>query len=181
MKRDYPLFLIDRSKSENYPTDYVVCLDREVGFIAKIVHLTTDLLYDAFLDSFNNIENKELSGVYMPLKKGGLVLQIVDFLYYFDVTNNVKSRIQVLLKKALKKYIHAEVDRTPKKNDLDIENQIKQQELTIERAMQNYDDLVMRSNGDRTIADYQIALAEATLETLKVFRDNQKYFVLNLN
>jgi len=40
---------------------------------------------------------------------------------------------------------------------------------------------VRRANGDKEYADYQIALAEATLDTLCKFRDNQKYFTLNLN
>ncbi|MCL1867657.1 MAG: hypothetical protein FWF72_01730 [Paludibacter sp.] len=180
-KRDYPLFLIDRSKPKNYPSDYVVCLDREVGFVAKVVHFTSNEMYSAFLDKFHNIENKELAGIYMPLKTGGLVLTVVDFLYFFEVNNDTKCRVHTLLKKALKKYIHAEVDRTPDIDNFGIENQIKQQKLTIERAKQNYGELIKRSSDNKEIADYQIALAEATLKTLENYRDSMKFFTISLN
>ena len=101
-------------------------------------------------------------------------------MFFGTFTDDQKSRIQVLLKKALKKYLHAEAERMPK-DDLSIENQIKQQQLTVERAKSGYDDLLRRANGDKELADYQIALAEATLETLKAFKDNQNYLILNLN
>jgi hypothetical protein len=89
--------------------------------------------------------------------------------------------VQTLLKKALKKFLHAEVERTPDLKDLDIDNQIIQQQLTIDRAKQMYDELVIRANGESKIADYKIALAEATLDTLKKFRDTQKYYFSALN
>ena len=76
--------------------------------------------------------------------------------------------------------LHAEVERTPQ-DDLSIDNQIKQQELSVERAKANYNELLSRAYGDRKLADYQIALAEATLSSLKVLRDNQKYVILNMN
>jgi len=180
MKREYPLFIIDRSKSETYPNDYIVCLDREVGFVAQVLHLPNDNLYSQFVDKFYNIENKEIAGVHKPLKKGGLILQVLDFLYYFEVKNETKNRIQVLLKKAFKKYMHAEVERTPF-DDLSIENQIKQQQLSVEHAKSNYEGLLRRTNGDKKHADYTIALAEATLESLKTLRDNQKLLNFNLN
>ncbi|MCL2597276.1 MAG: hypothetical protein FWD66_06410 [Paludibacter sp.] len=178
-KREYPLFLIDRTRSESYPSDYIVCLDREVGFVAQVVHFPKNEMYNAFLRKFENIENNELAGIHTPLKNGGLVLQIIDFLYYFEVKTETKNRVQVLLKKALKKYIHAEINRTPN-DDLGIENQIKQQKLTIERTKQNYNDLLQRANGDREIADYQIELAEAMLRTLEIYRDNVIFWDTNL-
>ena len=181
-KRDYPLFIIDRTKSDNYPDDYVVCLDREAGFAARVVYFPEQSAYQAFVENFNNRENAEISGVHFPLKKGGgVVLQLVDFLYHFELTNDIKSRIKTLLKKALKKYLHAEKDRTPDKEDLSIENQIKQQRLTIEQAVRNYDELLRRAGGDKQTADYQIDLAKETLKTLEKYRDNMLYFTVNMN
>lgn len=179
-KRTYPLFLIDRSKAAAYPFDYITCFDQTCGFVARVVPFFSDQPFNEFITMSRKIEGSEYASVTYKFNRGGVVLVIEDYLYDFQLTGEVKTRIHTLLKKALKKYLHAEVERTPA-NDLSIENQIKQQELTIERARQNYDDLVHRANGDREYADYQIALAEATLETLKKFRDNQKYFILNLN
>jgi len=85
-----------------------------------------------------------------------------------------------LLKKSLKKHLHTEMDRVPC-GDLDIDNQIRQQQISIDRARANYSELVSRSGGDTQNADYIIALAEATLDTLKKFRDNQKYFYTVMN
>lgn len=174
-KREYPLFLIDRSKAKNYPNDYITCLDREVGFVAKVVFFPADDAWREFLAGFSQIEHNELAGVKMHLKRGGLALQVVDFLYHFEVTNQTKARVQVLLKKALKKYLHAEVERTPH-NDLGIDDQIRHAKLTLERAIQNYDDLVARANGSRDLADYQISLQRETVRTLQRVRGMYAFF-----
>lgn len=175
MKRNYPLFLIDRTKSATYPFDFIACFDRTVGFVARVVYLPTDESYSEFIKKGIQIENSEYFAVTFRFRKGGVLLVAEDFMYSFELTSDNLARVQTLLKKALKKYLHTEADRTPA-DGLDVDNQIKQQQLTIERAKQNYDDLVSRANGDPTIADYQIALAEANLETLKKYRDNQKLF-----
>lgn len=175
MKRNYPLFLIDRTKSATYPFDFIASFDRTVGFVARVVYLPSDPAYFEFIKQQSQIENAEYFSITLKFKTGGVVVLAEDFLYFFELTTDNKKRVQTLLKKAMKKYLHAEVERTPA-DGLDVDNQIKQQQLTIERAKQNYDDLVSRANGDPTIADYQIALAEATLETLKKYRDNQKLF-----
>ncbi len=181
MKRDYPLFLIDRSQAAAYPFNYITCFDKTVGFVARVVHFPADAQYFEFVKAASQIEHAEYMNVMFKAKRGGVILVCEDFLYNFELTNANLKRVQALLKKAMKKFLHAEVERTPDLNDLDIDNQIIQQQLSVERAKQMYDDLVRRANGDKNIADYQIALAEATLETLKKFRDNQKYFSLNLN
>lgn len=181
-KRNYPLILIDRSKPANYPNDYIVCLDREVGFVARVVPFFENHSLNLFIEKSKlNPDFDYISIIYkFRHREGGVILAIDDFLHNFEIEKKQKNRLKVLLKKALKKYLHAEVERTPK-DDLSIENQIKQQQLTVERAKSNYDDLLLRANGDKELADYQIALVEATLETLKVFKDNQNYLILNLN
>lgn len=175
MKRDYPLFLIDRSKAASYPNDYIVCLDREVGFVAKALFFPHNDIYNEFVARMAEVDNNELAGLSMRLKSGGVALQIVDFLYRFEVSTEAKNRVQVLLKKALKKYLNAEVERTPHKG-LGIDFQIKQQRLTLERAIQNYDDLVRRANGNRELANYQIELARETIRTLERFKGMQAFF-----
>lgn len=176
MKREYPLFLIDRSKAAAYPFDFIACFDRTVGFVARVVYLPTDTMYFEFARQQAQIENAEHLNVTAKFKNGGVVLLAEDFLYFVDLSEANKKRVQTLLKKALKKYLHAEAERTPT-DGLGIAEQIKQQQLTIERARQNYPELIARANGDRSIADYQIALAEATLNSLMKLKDYQRSFV----
>jgi 5S rRNA maturation endonuclease (ribonuclease M5) len=178
MKRNYPLITIDRSKHKTYPFDFITCNDNTVGFIARVVPFFDDIPYNEFLNKSKEVNDSQYTSITHKLKKGGIILVVEDFLYDFEWTGEIKARIRTLLKKALKKFLHAEVDRSLDAN-LSIEDQIKQQELTIEQAKHQYDQLVKRSLGNKSIADYQIALAEATLDTLKSFRDNQKFINLN--
>ena len=179
-KRDYPLFLIDRSKHESYPFDVVTCLNKTVGFVAKVIHMPTDMMYNEFVTQQKNVNSSEIIFDSFKARRGGVVILIIDFLHFFEWTKENQVRVRTLLKKGFKKFLHTEGDKTPV-GELSLDNQILQQELTIERAKQNYSDLVARANGDAAYADYQIALAEATLQTLKSFRDNQKFFILNMN
>lgn len=172
-KRDYPLFIFDRSNYSTYPFDYIVCLDRDYGFIARVVLFRDAEAWNELKNKISEIENSDFMYHLHHLRTGGIVVIVEDFLYYFEITPKAKTRVKSLLKKGFKKYIHTEVEKNAF-GDLDIENQIKQQELTIERAKSNYDDLVARSS--KIEADYNIALAEATLDTLKKFKDNQEYF-----
>lgn len=183
-KREYPLFMIDRSRSAKYPSDFITCLDREVGFVAQVLHLPNADVWREFLAAFRQIEHPELTGFALPFKTGGVVLRVLEFLYEFEVSTETKNRVQVLLKKGLKKYLHAEVERTPA-GDRGLENQIRQQQLTLERAEQNYEDLLARANGSHEIADHQIALQRETIESLKRLKHLQRFFNsglgLNLN
>lgn len=179
-KRDYPLFLIDRSKHQAFPYDYITCLDKTVGFVAKVIHLPTDVMYNEFITQQKNVNSSDVIFDSIKTRKGGIIILIIDFLHYFDWTKENQTRVKTLLKKGFKKFLHAEAEKVPV-GDLSLDDQIIQQELTIERARAHYSDLVARANGDSELADYQIALAEATLQTLKSFRDNQKFFALNMN
>ena len=164
-KREYPLFLIDRSRNDGYPFDFVACFDREVGFVARVVYFKENEAFEAFLEQRENVANAEVGSFIVRFNKGGVALVIEDFLYYFDLTNEVKSRVQTLLKKAAKKYLHAEVERTPH-DEYGIDEQVKLIELTVEHNKRNRTALVARSSGEKE-ADYNIGLLEAVLETLK--------------
>lgn len=177
-KRNYPLFLIDRSKNNSYPFDYITCLDRQVGFIARIIYFKDDIPLNEFIEVQKKRQNSEIGGQVYRFKKGGLIMVVEDYLYYFDITDETTARINSLMKKAFKKYIHTEGERAPDINSLGIDEQIRQQELSIERAKANFDDLVKRSSEKE--AKYAISLAEATLETLKNYRDNMNIFKVSM-
>lgn len=179
ISRNYPIFLIDTSRSDS---PYVVCLDREVGFVARVLFFSNDDAYNEFIIKANDIGNYELSGVTLPLKRGGILLQVLDFLYYFEITPSTKKRIQSLLKRGLKKYVHGEIGRSSfNKNDLGVDNQINQQRLTLERAIENYDELVKRYNGNKSIADLQIDLQKETIRSLERYKEMKSFFESGFN
>lgn len=179
-KRNYPLFMIDRSKPASHPFDYIDCHDKTVGFVARVVYFPQSDAYAEFVEAQKKLPYSDCVTLSMPFRRGGVVLVIEDFMYSFEFTRDNQSRIKHLMKKALKKYLHAELERTPV-DDLGINAQIKQQQLTVERAEQNYPELLRRANGDRELSDYQIQLAKATLETLKQFKHNMEYFTQIMN
>ena len=178
-KRDYPLFTIDRSKHSSYPYDFITCYDRNVGFVAKVLFFNNEQMYREFVDVAANSDNFDTVTLINRVKTNYIIITIVDFFYHFDWTNERKTRIKTLLKKAFKKYIHAESTKAPTGDALSVDNQIKMQEETISRAKANYEQLIQNCFNDKKLADYQIALAEAILESLKAYRDNKKFINLN--
>lgn len=175
---NYPFFLIGCENG----THFVVCFDKEFAFVARVIPFLNYDLINEFIVQRGNIQDGESASCYYKFKnrEGGIVLLIEDFFYYFDWTDKNKLKIKSLLKKALKKYLHYESDRTPH-GDLNIDNQILQQELTVKLAKDNYNDLLIRAEGDKEYADYTIALAEATLESLKRLRDNRLFIGIGMN
>ncbi|MFV0468654.1 MAG: hypothetical protein ACK5MK_06980 [Dysgonomonas sp.] len=167
-KRLYPLFLIDRSRNA-YPYDFVLCTHQTCGFIAKGIYFFDDNVYQKFIEEKNKVANSHFVHVSKKLNTGGVVLLIEEFLFSFD-ENNPKHipKVQSLLKRGLKAYLHGEANKTPHK-DFGIDNQILFQEVTIERAKSNYNAMLMSMTKEN--ADYNIQLADAMLETLKKYRD----------
>jgi hypothetical protein len=164
--RNYPLIIIDRSRLANYPNDYIVCLDEKVGFVAKVTYFQTTEQWYLFVQTVEKTKNTNPLYIH-PLKTGGIILSIENWLHQFEQNTTNINRAKTLLKKCFKKYTHAEIDRTPH-SDFSIENQIKQQELTVQRAKANYEEFIKRSS--KKEADYNIALAEEILQTLKNYK-----------
>ena len=158
MKRDYPLFTIDRTKAPGYPFDYITCYDREVGFIARVVVLSTNIAFDEFMLRSSAVENNEISTYMERFKRGGIAVVISDFFYNFDVNTKTKSRIQALLKKGTKKYLT----------------------VTIERNKANFDALLARAT-DRETAIYTMKIAEETLNTLKKYKEFMQNMDIYIN
>lgn len=102
-ERNYPLILIDRSKHETYPYDYIVCLDTVVGFIARAVFLQDEEMLNEFTRAF---QNEPIQPPVMKKGKGAISLIIEDFLHDFEMTETNVNRVQTLMKKGLKKYFH---------------------------------------------------------------------------
>jgi len=146
--------------------------------VARIVHFNTENAFVAFTAMYAEIPNGENMCVTKKLRSGGLAIVVEDFLFDMEFSPTNNDRLQRLMKKGFKKYIFAEGDRTPH-GEFSIDNQIKQQHLTIERAKSQYKALAERSSNAE--ADYNIELAQAVLNTLKQVQSNQKYFKIYNN
>ena len=125
-----------------------------------------------YIEKAIEVTDFELSTYGQQHGSGGVILVIENFLYEIEVTNDVKRRVQTLLKKALKKYIHSSIEKDTNGKDLGINNQIKMMQATVERAKANYTEIV-KVTGEIE-AKYNIKLAEAILATLeKIKSDGQ--------
>lgn len=157
MKRNYPLFIIDKTTSEGFHYHHIAVMG-ETPFVVRVQLLKK--IKDHILAPTDYL---------IPLSSGGLL---------FEIISNVEDpeALQGLLKKAAKKYMLGYKTDNYKGKDLSLDNQIHQQKLTIEHNKRNYAKLVEQAGGDESLAKYNIALAQATLESLyrlKELRDGE--------
>ena len=147
MKRQYPLFIIDKAVTEGFPYHHIAVMGEE-PFVVRVRLL-------------ENLNDYTPTGAFLlhPLHKGAVLFEVVS-------TKYDSPKIQSLLKKAAKKYLLGYRDENYKDKDLNIDNQIHQQKLTIEHNKRNYHRLVEQAGGNEELAKFNIALAQATLESL---------------
>ena len=96
--------MIDRSKHPTYPHDYIICLDSEVGFVAKVILLNDNEAIETFTAIINETG---FQPHLIRLKQGTISLIIEDFLHPFEKTADNINRVNTLIKKCMKKYHHA--------------------------------------------------------------------------
>ena len=152
MKRQYPLFIIDKAVTEGFPYHHIAVMGEEPFFVR--VRL------------LKNLNDYTPTGAFLlhPLHKGAVLFEVVS-------TNYDSPKIQSLLKKAAKKYMLGYKTNNYKNKELSLDNQIYQQQLTIEHQKRNFAHLVARAGGDENLAKYNIALAQATLESLQQLKE----------
>lgn len=103
--KDYPAFIIDRSRrsaASRFSDDFVVCTDKECGFIARAYKVPKSRR-EEFVRVWLTDEERFLSKV---IGESVIVLEIVRFLYEPVAYRN---RIKPLLNKAMKAYLYGEV------------------------------------------------------------------------
>lgn len=101
---DYPAFIIDRSKrskASRYSDDFVVCTDKEVGFIARVYKVPKS-------------RREELISVWRLNPDRYLVRVVGETIVVLEIVNFLHSpvahinRVAPLMKKALKAYLYGE-------------------------------------------------------------------------
>lgn len=161
MKRNYPLFIIDKTTSESFPYHHIAVMG-ETPFVVRVQLLKN--IKDFVLAPTDHL---------VPLSSGGVLFEIISQI------DNLQA-VQGLLKKAAKKYMLGYKADNYKGKDLSLDNQIQQQKLTIEHNKRNYAKLVEQAGGDESLAKFNIALAQATLESLYKLKELQDGRYINL-
>lgn len=124
MSREYPAFIIDRSRrseASRFSDDFVVCPDKEVGFIARIYKLPKSRRGE-FEKSLEGFAESEIGNRYIFAVVGEAicVLEVVKMLY--EPVAHI-NRLRPLMKKALKAYLHGE-ESAIKRDGLPLDEQI---------------------------------------------------------
>lgn len=109
MKREYPAFIIDRSRrseASRFSDDFVVCPDSEVGFIARVFTLPKSRRGE-FENNLRTMSETEIDNRYYFAIVGPVlvVLEVVKMLY--EPVAHI-NRLRPLMKKAFKAYLHGE-------------------------------------------------------------------------
>lgn len=154
MKRNYSLFIIDKTTSESFPYHHIAVMG-ESPFVVRVRLV-------------KSLDFTPAGAFHLHMLSSGAIL--------FEVISNRDDgpHIQSLLKKAAKKYLLGYKSDNYKGKDLSLNNQIHQQKLTIEHNKRNYAKLVEQAGGDESLAKYNIALAQATLESLHKLKELQE-------
>lgn len=107
--REYPAFIIDRSRrseASRFSDDFVVCTDKEVGFIARVFKLPKSRR-EEFEFGLRNLTEEAIDNRYVFAVVGDVfvVLEVVKMLY--EPVAHI-NRLRPLMKKAMKAYLHGE-------------------------------------------------------------------------
>ena len=111
--KEYPAFIIDRSRrsgSSRFSDDFIVCTDREVGFIARVYKLPKSRRAE-FEQSIACLSESQIDNRYYFAIIGNVlcVLEVVRMLH--EPVAHI-NRLRPLMKKAFKAYIRRRISRS---------------------------------------------------------------------
>ena len=161
MAKDYPAFIIDRSRrseASRFTDDFVVCTDKEVGFIARVYTVPKSRRAEVAA----RLDAPEGKNRYMAAVAGEtvVVLEIVRMLY--EPVAHI-NRLPPLMKKALKAYMHGEAE-TVRRDGLPYDNQIAALDEVLRMAQAQHPRLV-DMNGE-SVADKFIEALRSARESV---------------
>src|SRR5699024_5124860 len=107
MPKNYPAFIIDRSRrspAARFTDDFVVCTDKEVGFIAR-GYLLPKSRRDAHIAALQADGKTFITKTFEDSTT--VVLEVIE---YFHTPLAHPNRVPPLLKKALRAYIFGEME-----------------------------------------------------------------------
>lgn len=139
MRREYPAFIIDRSRrseASRFSDDFVVCPDREVGFIARVYKLPKSRR-EEFEKGLEGLSESEVYNRYIfaVIGEAICVLEVVRMLC--EPVAHI-NRLRPLMKKALKAYLHGE------------ESAVRREGLPFDEQIAAIDDVIRIAESQRT-------------------------------
>lgn len=173
--KQYPAFIIDRSRrseASRFSDDFVVCTDKEMGFIARVYNLPRSRWAD-FCERYEalNEVTQERKFYFASIQHGEAYLVMeVERMLHEPIAN--WSRMKSLLKKAMKAYIYGEIKEV-KGDGRAIDKQIAAVSDLL-RTMESQRERMIDANGETATNNYINATRGAieSLELLKKIFDN---------
>ncbi len=168
--RDYPAFIIDRSRrseASRFADDFIVCTDKEMGFIARVYTLPKSRVeeYNDRLLTFDEVERERR--FYAVSIRGGearCVLEIVNMLH---VPIGNWSRLPSLMKKAMKAYLYGEAAEVVGEGKA-IDRQLAAIRDLL-RTMESQRERMIDANG-QTATDAYIEATRGAIESLSLMK-----------
>jgi hypothetical protein len=168
--KNYPAFIIDRSRrseASRFADDFVVCTDKEMGFIARVYTLPRSrwAKFREVYDALSDVE-QERRYIFASIRNGEAhVVMEVERMLYEPVAN--WSRMKPLLKKAMKAYLYGEIKEV-KGDGRTIDKQIAAV-TDLLRTMESQREHMVDANGDTATTNY-INATRGAIESLKVLK-----------
>lgn len=168
--KQYPAFIIDRSRrseASRFSDDFIVCTDKEMGFIARIYTLPRSR-WEEFREHYESLDEvtQERKFYFASIQHGEahLVMEVERMLHE-PIAN--WSRMKPLLKKAMKAYIYGEIKEI-KGDGRAIDAQIAAV-TDLLRTMESQRDRMIDANGETATTNY-IKATRGAVESLKVLK-----------
>lgn len=168
--KKYPAFIIDRSRrseASRFTDDFIVCTDKEMGFIARVYTLPRSRWLE-FREVYDALDEQTQERRYMfaSIRNGEahIVLEVERMLYE-PVAN--WARLKPLLKKAMKAYLYGEIKEV-KGDGRIIDTQISAISELL-RVMESQRANMIDANGETATNNY-INATRGAIESLKLLK-----------
>lgn len=168
--KQYPAFIIDRSRrseASRFSDDFIVCTDKEMGFIARVYTLPRSR-WAEFREHYESLDEatQERKFYFASIQHGEahLVMEVERMLHE-PIAN--WSRMKSLLKKAMKAYIYGEIKEI-KGDGRIIDAQIAAV-TDLLRTMESQRDRMIDANGETATTNY-INATRGAIESLKLLK-----------
>lgn len=168
--KQYPAFIIDRSRrseASRFADDFVVCTDKEMGFIARVYTLPRSR-WGKFREVYDALSEEEQGRRYIfaSIRDGEAhIVMEVERMLYEPIAN--WSRLKPLLKKAMKAYLYGEAKEVSGDGRA-IDKQISAVSDLL-RTMESQREGMIDANGE-TATDNYINATRGAVESLKVLK-----------
>lgn len=168
--KNYPAFIIDRSRrseASRFTDDFVVCTDKEMGFIARVYTLPRSR-WSEFREVYDALDEQTQERRYMfaSIRNGEahIVLEVERMLYE-PIAN--WARLKPLLKKAMKAYLYGEIKEV-KGDGRIIDAQISAV-TDLLRTLESQRERMIDANGE-TATDNYINATRGAIDSLKLLK-----------